>query len=76
MQEFLSRHADRVMGVVSGFDRIVFRGHLRNLMFAAGMESFLNSVGVLRKDFGAYARRTSDSSAGSIESCSEATFGI
>ncbi len=60
MQEFLSRHADRVMGVVSGFDRIVFRGHLRNLMFAAGMESFLNGVGVLRKDFGAYARRTTD----------------
>lgn len=29
-------------------------------MFAAGMESFLNGVGVLRKDFGAYARRTTD----------------
>jgi hypothetical protein len=26
----------------------------------AGMESFLNCVGVLRKDFGAYARRTTD----------------
>lgn len=60
MQEFLSRHADRVMGVISGFDRIVFRGHLSNLMFSDAMTVFLNRVGVLRKDFGAYARRCTD----------------
>ena len=60
MQEFLSRHSDRVMGVISGFDRIVFRGHLSNLMFSAAMEIFLNRVGVLRKDFGAYARGCTD----------------
>ena len=48
MQEFLSRHADRVMGVISGFDRIVFRGHVQKVMFASAMEVFVNGVAVLR----------------------------
>jgi hypothetical protein len=48
------------MAVLSGFDRIVFRGSHRNLAFNGGMEAFVNRIGVLRKDFGACARRTTD----------------
>jgi hypothetical protein len=31
MQRFLERHQDRIVGVVSGFDRLLFRGTLRSM---------------------------------------------
>ena len=31
MNAFLQRHAGSVLGVLSGFDRLVLRGHLRAL---------------------------------------------
>ena len=39
------------MGILSGFDRIVFRGMFRNLLYSAGMASYLNFKGILLKDF-------------------------
>lgn len=60
MQQFLSRFAGSIMAVLSGFDRIVFRGSHRGLAFNHGMELFINRIGVLRKDFGEYARRTTE----------------
>jgi hypothetical protein len=52
MKSFIQKHEQDVMGVLSGFDRLVFRGHVRRLSFAEGMTSYLASVGVLLKDFG------------------------
>ena len=60
MERFLHRHADRVVGVLSGFDRILFRGTLRSLSYLQGMDKFLGSQRVLYKDFGAFAQRLSD----------------
>jgi hypothetical protein len=60
VQQFLSRFAGSIMAVLSGFDRIVFRGSHRGLAFNHGMELFINRIGVLRKDFGEYARRTTE----------------
>ena len=60
MRQFLSRFGGSIMAVLSGLDRIVFRGSHRSLAFNHGMEAFVNSIGVLRKDFGAYARRTTE----------------
>jgi hypothetical protein len=54
---FITRHASKITGVLSGFDRILFRGHLTRLNFADGVESFLRSQGVLKKDFGALAEQ-------------------
>jgi hypothetical protein len=54
MERFLNRHANRVMGRISGFDRMVFRATLPYLSHAAGMEKFLGSQKVLLKDFGHY----------------------
>lgn len=54
MERFLNRHANRVTGSISGFDRMVFRATLPYLSHAAGMEKFLGSQKVLLKDFGHY----------------------
>jgi hypothetical protein len=37
MQEFIAKHQEQINGVLSGFDRLVFRGTLRPLAYAAGM---------------------------------------
>jgi hypothetical protein len=59
MNAFLLRHADSVLGVLSGFDRLVFRGHLRALSYAHGMDCYRSANRILLKDFAAYAQRTS-----------------
>ena len=35
---FISRHASKITGVLKGFDRMLFRGHLTRLNFAEGVE--------------------------------------
>lgn len=55
METFLSKHTENVTGTLSGFDRLVFRGTLRRLVYVEGMMSFLYSISVLLKDFGQYA---------------------
>lgn len=56
MRSFLSRHAELITGVLSGFDRVVFRGMLRQLSHVSGLMSFLNYRKVLLKEFGEFAQ--------------------
>ena len=42
MDRFIARFADKIIGTLSGFDRLVFRGHLRRIIYPAGMTLFLN----------------------------------
>ena len=51
MDSFVQRFAGKIKGVISGFDRIVFKGCLRPLMLADGAMAFLRSRGVLNKDY-------------------------
>jgi hypothetical protein len=60
MERFLERHEGRILGVLSGFDRVVFRGILRSLSYAKGMDKFLGSQRVFYKDFGPFAERLSE----------------
>lgn len=55
MNTFLQRHGGSVTGVLSGLDRVRFRGTLRLVANAAGMGAFLAYIGVLLKDFARYA---------------------
>lgn len=55
MQQFIARYADRVTGTLSGFDRLVFRGTLRQASYLAGLKSILWREKVLLKDFGRWA---------------------
>lgn len=55
MNDFLHRHAVRVTGCLSGFDRLLFRGTVRMLASASGLMSYLGSARVLLKDFGEWS---------------------
>src|SRR5262245_9729545 len=52
MDFFLDQHRDGILGTLSGFDRILFRGTLRSISYCAGMEQFLGVHHVLHQDFG------------------------
>ena len=54
MNDFITRHASKITGVLKGFDRLLFRGHLLRLNYAEGVAGFLRRQGVLLKDFGTF----------------------
>jgi hypothetical protein len=56
VEQFLAKHANAVIGVLSGFDRLVFRGTLRMLAQRAGMMVYLRAMQVLLKDFADHAQ--------------------
>jgi hypothetical protein len=60
MKQFVARHSDKIIGVLSGLDRILFRGTLRHLAYTAGMLSFLNYRRILLKNFAPWAESISD----------------
>ncbi len=60
MERFLKRHEGRIEGIISGFDRIQFRGTLRSIAYGKGIEIFLARQRVLMKDFASFAEGLSD----------------
>ena len=59
MERFLTRHQDRIVGTITGFDRTLFRGTLRCLSHPEGMWVFLSSQHVLLKDYGQFVQHLS-----------------
>ena len=57
MKKFIARHAAVVTSVLSGFDRLVFRGYLRALRHR-GIRTFLDRAGVRLLEFGDFASGT------------------
>ena len=55
MSSFLQQHARFVSGMVSGWDRLRFRGTLQRLCHSGGLDSFLRVSGRLFKDFKEFA---------------------
>jgi hypothetical protein len=60
MERFLERHQDRIEGIISGFDRILFRGSLRSISRSDGIQLWIRSQGILMKDFRSYAMKLSE----------------
>ena len=60
MQSFLQRHQQNVIGTLSGFDRVLFRGTLRSISYGDGLDRFLGAVGIKYKDFAAFAQSLSE----------------
>ena len=54
VKSFIQKYEPDVMGSLSGFDRLVFRGTLRRLLYPGGMDYCLAFLGVLLKDFAQY----------------------
>ena len=59
MERFVKRYADRIVGSIAGFDRILFRGNLSSICHPEGLDRFLSSQRVLYKDFSAFVQRFS-----------------
>ena len=59
MQKFIAAHHDEISGLLSGFDRLVFRGTLRSIAHAAGMQHYLSRNEVLLKHFGTHVEQVS-----------------
>jgi hypothetical protein len=55
MDVFVQRYQKDVIGVVSGFDRMRFRGTLRSICYAEGVDRFLGRVGVRYKGYKEFA---------------------
>jgi hypothetical protein len=55
VQQFVAKHAEHVIGTLSGFDRLVFRGTLRALSNRSGLMSYLWAVQVRLTEFAAHA---------------------
>jgi hypothetical protein len=53
MEKFIERHADKIIGTLSCFDRILFRGYLP-IMSGAAMALYLKSQGVRRETVKAF----------------------
>lgn len=60
MNTFLTRHEPAVKGMLSGFDRVRFRGTIRWLANLAGLGTWLGLNKVLLKDFRDYAMGMTD----------------
>jgi len=60
MNEFIQKYAGVVIGILSGFDRVLFRGTLRNLCFAEGMGLYLGVNKVLLKEAGTHFDQVSE----------------
>ena len=52
---FIQRHQSDVIGILHGWDRLRLQGTLRSLYHSTVMEYYLQQVGVLWKDFKAFA---------------------
>ena len=44
MDKLLHKYGGKIKGVIEGFDRIVFKGTLRPLCFALGMQVYLSRL--------------------------------
>jgi len=60
MGMFTTRYGSKIAGILSGFDRLIFRGTLRQLSHANGLEGYLKWAGILLKDFREGAWRISE----------------
>lgn len=55
MNVFVAKFRDMIKGIITGFDRIVFKGSMLPLTHAAGAMSFCQSHGIRNKDFKRWA---------------------
>ena len=59
MNQFITRHRDKIIGVLEGFDRVLFRGNLRSISYGDGLARFLSYKGVRLMDFKTFAPQMS-----------------
>lgn len=72
MNEFIAKYNDQISGVITGFDRLVFRGNL-SLNHESGMKGYLWAKGIAWKDYARHVEEVSQqvkrASLASMEAC-------
>src|SRR6266404_4560537 len=76
MNDFISRYQNQISGVITGFDRLVFRGNLA-LNHETGMKGYLWASKVPWKEYAAHvaqvSQRVKETSLDAIRACSRPT---
>lgn len=75
MEAFLQMFGSKLKGCITGFDRLVFKGMLRPLLFAAGAQAFLAARGILNKDYKDWMLAQSSMLVQAVEQSTQATCG-
>ncbi len=60
MQSIIRQLGERVLGVLSGFDRLLFRGFLRCVINPRGLNGYLYGARVPMADFGEHAQQVTE----------------
>lgn len=72
MTSFLQRFGSYITGVLSGLDRIRFRGILQPIIHATGLERWLTQQSVPLKDFGPWAQQQTEQLRQAVEAAATA----
>jgi hypothetical protein len=72
MDQFIQTHQEQVIGVLTGWDRVIFRGSLRKLCYVEGLMRYLWQRQILLKDFGEFSQRVTKALAGRCEALAAA----
>ena len=56
MNEFIKAHQEQVIGSLEGWDRLIFRGSLRQISYIEGLMSYLWRRQILLKNFAAFCQ--------------------
>jgi hypothetical protein len=65
-------HHDQVLGKLTFYDRMIFKGHLTGLIRPLGMKAFLDSQGVLLKQYAGYVGQVSADLKAHVQAVAEA----
>ena len=60
MKYFTANHSRQISGTLQCFDRVIFKGHLKNISYADGLEKFIARRGLKIKDFAAFVKTQAD----------------
>jgi hypothetical protein len=60
VEAFLAVHQEAIVGTLTQFDRVIFKGHLSRFYIGDTFRIFLAKQGVMLKDFGPYVAKTTE----------------
>jgi hypothetical protein len=76
MDTLFHRFGNKIKGVIEGFDRIVFKGMLNPLCYAAGLQIFLYSRGILNKNYKGWVQEATAAIVRDAEEYSKSRIGL
>lgn len=69
--KIIDKFKEKINGVLTAFDRIIIKGHIRNFFSESGKMYFLSKENVLLKNFGDYAEKITRSIKDHVENIAE-----